>query len=403
MGLLSSLYRYKQSSSRGPLEDFLTEVLCYLLNELNTSKLTPRSVNDLFNIPDWHNADIFWRTQYVINSPGTSPDRKRPDIVGIGRVDGQDAFVILENKIWASQTSYEDLNTHVYREQLALYDDYLQSQLAPIKELCLLTYGTPPPVGWQNRTAYWYNVDKNVKRWAKEDSFPIIAARLCDELHDFLRENGMGLIKLELTEIASMAPSKKLGDACKALGIDVCRPVLESHPCKQKLIDAGILEPNGLSYGPFKLSGANNFRGAVMTAGKQSADSARVIVWIGVLIDAVHDVIRPKKENIPELNAGIGVWVDKKEFVNAKPKFAELKARLNANRDTRDWNLESDIWPSNPDEGYFVISKDYTFLEMYGAEDWNETAKAFCKDALDDISALSPEDLRFIANWKVGT
>lgn len=403
MGLFSSLYRYKQSSLRSPLEDFLTEALCYLLKKIEENNLTSEALIDFFGIDDWHEARIQWETQYVIRASDTTADRKRPDLVGSGKANGRGAFVIIENKIWASQTAHEDSLNNEYVEQLQLYQDYLSKNRAEDnKQLRLLTYGTPPPSTLcKNSVVYWYQLANKLEQWSKKDGMPEIVSILCQELQVFLVENGMANINLTLVEISSMGPWNALQKAYEALGGHVASSVWSSNSGSKKIEAAGFGNPGGNSRGQLRENNGN-FSGVALTPGCKNLDNSECFFWMGVLVKPVYEFLVPRSKDIPELSIGFGIWVNKINYEAVRDKVRGVCSNLNkgANGKYGKWlapSFERD--PNDQEKSVVLLEKKYTFLQLYESPDWNNEARIFYDESLREISSLDIDDLKFIASW----
>jgi hypothetical protein len=388
MNLLSSLFKYRATENRGPLENFLTEAFCHLLNELDQRGLSGEAMIRFFRQRGWSGATIEWRTQFELTSRNATLNRKKPDLVGKGSIGGESAFLIIENKLSAGFTNYEDEGQEF--DQLTIYKEYLNTERSEGRKfICLLTAWTLALQSWQP-VVHWYEIDVALRKFSEEFSTKApVAAMICRELHEFLKENGMASISLNLAEIASIPLERELQKACNALG-ERARSTFDEHPCKKSLSQGGLGDPKKWGEMQWKV-----FRGVAMTPQGKEVEVSKLIFWMGVLIGPAYE-ISPSLVDIPELNIGFGIWINRNNLESAKAKFEEIKAILNQRVDQPEshWTLR-DI-PSDTNMIAVLISKQQSFLQLFGKIDWNDSATVFFRTALDELANLTKDHLSFL-------
>jgi len=208
VSLYGRLFTYRERRHRTPLEDFLTEALCDILNPLPPAETAefvanlflPAAAREIWPHQFGEANDLRWETQEIIGSNG------RPDLVL--RCGGQ-PLIVVENKIGAGIGQHQaaadgDKDT---RDQLMAYGHWLRSQSAGRDwpgAIVLLTHFTSPPDRFgTDDTAYgvkWQHVCRwpAVWRWLASnalrttDNHAVAAWQVLPaELVQFLREKDM--------------------------------------------------------------------------------------------------------------------------------------------------------------------------------------------------------------------
>lgn len=223
MALLDRLHKYTANEQRSPTEDFLSEIFLEWLRLAGNAGLMSYVLSDLLRLPnnrclpESHDGrSIRWSSQHVIG-PGFRGTGKRPDIVG--QMD--DFFLIIENKIGACFTQYED--TAGTTTQIELYDDYQKRQGTSYGGIVLLTHYTYPPTDWKNPVVTW----SAVHQWLYQ-KFPVILKEhkgstsvlkyWTKNLIDFLEDNMMIGTRIELSDIIALPAYERLRQGMKQLG-----------------------------------------------------------------------------------------------------------------------------------------------------------------------------------------
>lgn len=346
MSLFSSLFRYKESERRSPREDFLTEALCYLLNELDKTGHTGTALERFFNLRVEVGAKLAWRTQYYIDVPDGIMKGKRPDLVGKGEIDGKPAFVIVENKIGAGLTWYTDEETGVEANQLKIYRDYLNQRSEQRKHLVLLTYLTPRPDDWlEDQTISWTKVRKELVAWAERIDSPV-ASMIARELRVFLEEVGMAPIKMSLSDIAAAGAWRRLKNAFSVLGTEAALALVNDPAIRSTFEKAGMARTVSRAAGELA---PDAFYGVVVSPVAASdekskkVDLSAVLFWMGVLTgvsEPIFEVIETKKPEVPELICAFGAWVSKSKLEDGRvfEEFHRICSKLNGGK-TGSWEV----------------------------------------------------------------
>lgn len=191
--LYGRLFAYRERRDRRPLEDFLTEALCDLLNRLPRDVmgrfvakllLPPAAMRAWQQVVD-DGGKLLWATQQAIGDYG------RLDLMLSG---DETPLLVVENKVGHTGTV----------GQLAGYGQWLGRQVAGQTwrgAVVFLTHFTPPPDGFATGDTSTYGVPwQCVCRWpavwhwlnANASAQPGTTWQaLAKELADFLRENEM--------------------------------------------------------------------------------------------------------------------------------------------------------------------------------------------------------------------
>lgn len=162
VSLYSRLFKYKQSVDRSETENFLTEMLCDALNRLNENEVREFFIRVLYfnlnqiHFSDWFEqnvsgAEIFWTSQYCINSTKAQGEKKLIDLVCLRQ--GL-PIVAIEAKIRAK----------FQRDQLETYGLWL-SDVNPNGILVLLTARTEAPSNFPADPYQFGAVKKIVVQW----------------------------------------------------------------------------------------------------------------------------------------------------------------------------------------------------------------------------------------------
>jgi hypothetical protein len=410
VSLLHRLFTYKETSSRSPLEDFLTEALCALLNELDRAGVSSDALSYLFGWSDVERAKLTWESQYVIPPSAGRAAGKRPDLVAQGTINGKSAFLIVENKIRAGFTAHEDANSLEIFHQLDLYQEFLQWRNEKITDLRLLTFLTAPPREWpQEQVCSWQKLHAALRALLEgplKDSAPV-AAFLARNLAHFLKEQGMAEVKLTLNDIAALPAWQRLQDACIRLR-DRIWPSMQAHGTfLEHMRTAGFGPTHGRQWDEFG-SADKFFYGMVFTplsseTGKPCpvSDTAAVF-WTGILLSRLYELIGPRTADVPELQAGFAIWIDKTGFkssmVETMQKIAQGFCSVNPKAP---WKVEHRDSPTSPTTHYVLtLTARESFLEMYGqVDDWVEEVDAFVKARMDEIANLASNQLAALKKW----
>jgi hypothetical protein len=302
LSFLSQLYRYRQSEQRGPLEDFLTEALAEWLRQATSAGALRRVLSGLFkletvaSLPDANLNVMRWETQHIIGPGYGTATNKRPDLVG----RGPGIFLIIENKTWAPFTEHVDSEGTV-QDQLGLYQLYLGKRREPFKGIVLLTHATQPPPHWSAPVCQWREVAQYLAHRHKPTagSANEFASNV---LLDFIKEQNMSGIRIELADIVAQPAYDRLHNAMSKLGAIGSRSlgeVLQSQ--KLNALAALQLRSSGGELAPPR------YFGGLMTNDGAKATSSPFALWCGVLAKCAYQ-LEPQSEGLPELTVGLGIW-----------------------------------------------------------------------------------------------
>ena len=220
ISLYGRLFTYRERRHRRPLEDFLTEALCDILNRLPLAEMAefvadlflPAAAREIWRQQFGEANDLRWETQESIGSDG------RPDL--ILRCDGH-PLIVVENKIGAGigQRQAATGGDKDTRDQLMAYGQWLKGQCAARDwpgAIVLLTHFTSPPDRFgADETAFgveWQHVCRwpAVWRWLASSASRVtdncaVATwqALAAELVQFLREKDMTSETMTLYDLAA--------------------------------------------------------------------------------------------------------------------------------------------------------------------------------------------------------
>lgn len=205
--LYGRLFTYRERPDRTPLEDFLTEALCDLLNRL-PREVMREFVAKLFLPPDAGDA---WRE--IVDNGGILLWKTQERIAAVGRLDlmlccNEEPLIVVENKVGHSVTV----------EQLSGYGQWLGRQVAGQDwrgALVFLTHFTAPPDSFAKGDTNTYGVPwqpvcrwPDVWRWlnANASAQPETSwGAFAKELADFLGEQEMTSEMMTQHDLAALA------------------------------------------------------------------------------------------------------------------------------------------------------------------------------------------------------
>ncbi|HVR58363.1 MAG TPA: PD-(D/E)XK nuclease family protein [Pseudolabrys sp.] len=194
--LYGRLFKYRSREARSPLEDYLSEATADIFNRLNLEQqidFIRRLFVPLVQLSAWdslvaNTKEMRLETQYPIQSG-------RIDLVLI--VDER-PIIAIENKISAPIATYSEDD-----DQLVTYGRWIRSHKreGTPSIVCLLTHMTRPSDGFLHGGANSGGATPHVVRWStlgralntlrKDESVPLNARMLSEELSLFLGERGM--------------------------------------------------------------------------------------------------------------------------------------------------------------------------------------------------------------------
>ncbi len=235
--LLTRLFKYTPRAGRKPLEDFLTECLCYFLERLTTldKPSLERFISDVLCGPKVPSAlrvkissarSLTWRTQQPIRHAG------KLGYLDISLSADDNLILVVENKVNAEFTtrqipeaSEESVGGHENEgwDQLDFYERYLRSK-GVLAGLILLTHMRQAPISFlegqrsENEDGI---VFRHVCRWAEvyewlaqwqlsaashlaRDSEGAFLIRLAREISGFLEDRQMNVSKLSSDDLNLM-------------------------------------------------------------------------------------------------------------------------------------------------------------------------------------------------------
>lgn len=384
----SRLFTYRARPNREPLEDFLTELFCELLNLFADSK-QGQVIGKLLNIQnlncDWNK--VSWRTQFPIGNG-------RCDLIGKTSVKTKDSiFILIENKISAGFTGGAGGEE---QHQLRRYDEYLQSRFEENTVLMLISlYSFPPPGMIKDLNMIsWRTIASRLNEIASElkGGNPLLASQLNWFLY-FLRSKHMSEVKISLQDIASTSAWKRLENSCGAIGGEVARQVLGgTKGLQEKLHDCSIVQPNG--YGDLGKRG--NFNGIIFTPENKlkpkqgmKANDANLVIWFGVLLDKTYNVPLTITD-VPEFSAAVCIWITKEEEEGADSAIAKVFDDLQGKGD---WSQH--VYPGDDGSSVYTIRKAKSLTTVYDENiDWLDYARTFYEAAVKDLSLVD------VDTWK---
>lgn len=269
--LYRRLFKYAPRD-KTPLENFLTEALCDLLERITSSD---RSAGECFIkraflaeteasskiFSKIHSAEhLTWNTQYTFKF---NNECGRPDLCLSA---GADIILVIENKVGAGLTTHSapgGIDDRDTRNQLEFYDDWLATTY-PEAGLVLLTHLTDAPPGFVEyesvpelgegvsshrykaafrRECRWTNVYECLLTWcdgiANQTQYEeqTVSRALTREFCSFLRENSMGLRKIENKDLELLDSffSQEILNTFKQLSEIVRTAVIPVIPNAQRL------------------------------------------------------------------------------------------------------------------------------------------------------------------------
>ncbi|MFF7709482.1 hypothetical protein [Pseudomonas sp. NPDC007930] len=308
MSFLGQLFRYRPRELRTPLEDFLTEALAQWLRECTAAGQLGQVLRTLFHTAEQQLptaaalAQVRWGTQHVIYLPGSLAHNKRPDLVG----HGPGFFMIIENKVAAGFTEHTGTDGVERVDQLRLYRQYLDTRPEPHKAIVLVTHSTLPPEHWQDPVVSWRRISGFLQRSLALG--PGNAAQfMARSLYDFLEEQQMSGVHLELADIVSQPAYLRLQQAMLglgALGRKALAQAVQALPGQAGAFT--VLLPTDKP-GAFA---APAFYGAILAERTSGALHERpFFAWAGVLAQPVYSCIYPLNPEVPEVSVGTALWV----------------------------------------------------------------------------------------------
>lgn len=378
----SRLFTYKAGPDREPLEDFLSELFCELLNTIAASKHA-NVIGALLNLSelgcDW--KSIAWRTQFTI-------DGGRLDLVGKTAGNAKEsAFVIIENKIGAGFTIGAGGDG---QHQLSRYLKYLESRPEKNKALILVSlYSFPSASILQaNNIISWRDIAKRLGQLLTElgEQYSFLASQLIWFIN-FMRSNSMTEVKISLQDIACMTAWKRLENSCSVLGGETSRQVIGvAGGLQSKLNEFGIFQPNG--YGEFGNPGI--FNGVIFTPRKSSelnygikANDSNLVVCVGILL-AESYMLPTLIADVPEFFAAVCLWVVKDDTAKAEAAMAQINKVLSG---LEGWTFN--VYSQDADTDVLVIRRSKPFTAMYDEHvDWLDYARSFYISAAAGLSLV---------------
>ena len=216
MGIYSRLYKYRETPLRSQLENFLTEALADIFNRLPIRlqielivRMLPASSSMRLRNKCKDKKKMEARTQVSIVAVGSV---KRPDIVVY--ID-ETPLILFEVKCGTPlgvhrleglkhdrQAEREQTNLP-FQDQLKTYVDWIASQCTGNwpGAVVFLTYGTPPPMGFEDEgrgrrcvicvTRKWKEVADWLTKNLDLNEHETTYCALASNLNDFLKEEGL--------------------------------------------------------------------------------------------------------------------------------------------------------------------------------------------------------------------
>jgi hypothetical protein len=410
MSLLSNLFKYRQREGLTPLENFLTEALCHFCrlvaeadHESYSNSLSREMMQNLFQVTAPEDIrDLVWSTQYRLASasdPGVHG--LIPDLMGEARTSKGTFIVLVECKVSAGYTQRED-EAGRWSSQLALYERYLQSRGGTVGELVLLTHLSPKPQDWNGKRVTWRGVSAALEPWCFSENchrYPVVKAYAL-ELLKFLQENGMGKITLDINDIASYPPWRRLEAACDNLGRML--QFYEGSPLQRLMEESGLYPPHARS---LEYPRSQKFFGdLVLTAQEGEAtrgvglNDCKLFLWIGVAMQELYSAIQPTVDGVPDFHAGMALFPNKwqVEVDGVYDRFQRIKQTLgNA------WSLKRVDDPNDKEGSIIVISKRQCFLTLLEDErDWGSKQKEFFDQTATEWLRVPSEEWQYLAQWQ---
>ena len=384
MSFFKRLYTFRETPSRSPLEDFLTELLVEWLRQLTFAGKAREVLRDLFKVhslplPPETLQDLIWETQHVIG-PGHRAAKKRPDIVA----HCKDFFLIIENKLNASYTKHIDEKGE--SDQLSMYDEYRNARPEKFGTVILLTHYTLEPAGWKDRVCNWREIHHYLKAM---QSSPERARKgtaldyVSEQFLAFIGEYDMSGTRLDLNDVVAIAPYRRLLTGMRGLGSIATRAFslkMQDITARRSVENMRFPHLNGMA----KFA-EPNFFGSILTPDGKKTDDSMFIVWAGVIGDEVYDHITPEILGLPELSVGFGVWMPDAEL---SEKFMvvldQLVALLNEGNVGMTWQWN--FVPAAHGHVAVKVSVQRSLIDVHNqarGEDWDDIAAEFFRMNLD--------------------
>jgi dsDNA-binding SOS-regulon protein len=393
---LSRLYRYLPRENRSPMEDFLTECLAELLNELSRIK-GGIYIKELLRLDQVLPNNLEFKTGFQWSSQTAIADVGRPDLRGRGvSKDGNGIHILIENKVSAGYTHSGGI------PQLDRYKRYLDTRPERYKALILITHSTLPPPSSKPTVSIiirWREIADTLHAWEQNSEFSESphAKGLSLWLMNFLEDQDMGEINLSLAEIASVPAYQRLLDACDALGGVIHQKV---ETLSKRFSGAGLIRPRADGWGEFKDAGYGpSFYGDVWTPKGIKADDCGVVAWAGIMLGTLIYEVPPVVPGVPELSIGIGLWLDPDSDTDTiESKLADMRKRLEALRTSMNADRS---WEIQGNEKVVFLRKAHPLVQYYHPDvDWADAVDRFFENSVAEISEANPESLKTVVDWQ---
>lgn len=380
-----------RAADQNRLEDFLSEALCELLRlvcaDRNNKNHTSRFIRSLLDEPfcEWDAMEVRWQTQFVLPNGPRSVAGRRPDIHGAG-IAGQTSFeVIIECKVGAHFTfvgEKDDENGH----QIKAYGTWLlDCSRGAIKKLILITEGWRPlpDVGEiQVVSKTWAEMHTCLLHLAKDVDSSLAISYLAFELANLLEELNMTHIKLTLPLVSAFEHYDAAIRACRQLGDKAKR---FGNSLQNKVAQAGLFPP------AYTWNEMNEpaYYGALFAPGTKRSqkgikpDDSNLILWCGVLAKHAY-VLKPRQVHIPELNAGVAVWIER-----SNPEALHSVMDILGKLELRGFTVTT----HDNDETHVrsaVVRR--SFFELLMTDDATHAAEDFFTRAFADLEAIAVSD-----------
>jgi len=395
MSFFSRLLQYQARPERTPFEDFLTEVLAEWLRQVTAAGQLQQVLKEVLQLPQEFVASgtksIEWNTQHTIG-PGHPGTGKRPDLVG----QGEDYFLLIENKIWAGIGQHEDESGT--NNQLETYARYRDSRSEKLGGIVLLTHYTSPPDGWSHPVLRWQDIHRRCAEWLCDHHSGTRLEYVTRLLIEFLEDQSMTGARIELSEITAIPAYDALIEGCVKLGRIAAQVIklMDTAPNRQTLG-----KPHGGSSGKFTWP---NYFGEVRTPNGTKPDDVATILWCGVLARPAYE-IEPATVGLPELSVGIAFWGDRATLsAGAEAEVQQIAASLERATPNMLWKYGIPDHPKNQGEVVGFLRTDRSFIDVYKEAStgfWDQPVKDFLTTALSGIAGLQSKDIqRFLDCFK---
>lgn len=409
---LAALFKYRESPDRSPREDYLSAVLCELLNQASRELCLLELIGAAFpnsSLPKSGETAIQWSVQYMIASRDARLAGKRPDLVGRGTIDGKRALLLIENKIDAGLQQHRADNGDV-SSQLDTYFEYLRGASADLKQIFYISrWGITPvsEIGGDTaaavRSTSWRRLAQAIGSVTSAGSTPV-TAYLGERLRELLEEFGMTEIRITPSSITAYHAWNELRAWCEKLGTEWAWSIWRNHPVALRQSRASFDFTHGKRYGPW---GTDNYV-CLMTPQEdelaQHAHNSYVFLYAGVLLAGVEEYVEPQHPGLPSLATGIALCLRRDQWLEQRRYLEQLLGRLNsASRsaapgwklDVRNGDGNDPRWERTRDWVGINLLRELPFLDalqLWGAT-WTEEPTQFLTESLDAMeSALTDED-----------